>query len=140
MITTYGVQVPSGFFLPGMIVGCAIGQFYGDVVGAFFTDLDLQQSYTLVGAGAMLAGYSRLTYSLAVVMLETTQSINLFIPMIFAILVSHSVGGLFTDSLYKRAIKSKDIPLLDDKASHAHQFVRAEEIMSKPVVTLQVVC
>jgi len=27
-ITTYGVNVPSGLFLPGMIIGCGLGDLY----------------------------------------------------------------------------------------------------------------
>jgi H+/Cl- antiporter ClcA len=27
-ITTYGIFLPSGLFLPGMIIGCAIGDLY----------------------------------------------------------------------------------------------------------------
>lgn len=30
-ITTYGVQVPSGVFLPGIIIGLAVGQLYGNI-------------------------------------------------------------------------------------------------------------
>lgn len=28
MITTYGVAVPAGIFLPGMLVGCSLGLLY----------------------------------------------------------------------------------------------------------------
>ena len=42
----------------------------------------------LCAAGAMLSGYCRLTYCLVVIMLETTSSINIFVPMTFGILVS----------------------------------------------------
>lgn len=27
-ITTYGTNVPAGLFLPGMIIGCALGNLY----------------------------------------------------------------------------------------------------------------
>jgi H+/Cl- antiporter ClcA len=27
-IVTYGTNVPSGLFLPGMIIGCALGEIY----------------------------------------------------------------------------------------------------------------
>lgn len=27
-VTTYGIFLPSGLFLPGMIIGCAIGDLY----------------------------------------------------------------------------------------------------------------
>ena len=30
-IITYGTNVPSGLFLPGMIIGCAIGDIYFDI-------------------------------------------------------------------------------------------------------------
>lgn len=29
-IVTYGVWVPAGLFLPGMIIGCAVGGLYAD--------------------------------------------------------------------------------------------------------------
>tara|TARA_B110000285_G_C15123647_1_gene618787 strand:- start:1103 stop:1510 length:408 start_codon:yes stop_codon:yes gene_type:complete len=29
MAITYGVNVPAGLFLPGMIIGCAVGHIYG---------------------------------------------------------------------------------------------------------------
>jgi H+/Cl- antiporter ClcA len=54
----------------------------------------------IVGAAAVLAGYTRQTYSIAVIMLETTQSINLFLPILIAILVSTWVGNLFNKSVY----------------------------------------
>ena len=30
-ITTYGVTVPSGVFLPGIIIGLTVGQLYGNL-------------------------------------------------------------------------------------------------------------
>jgi chloride channel 7 len=73
-ITTYGVWVPSGLFLPGMIIGCGLGLLVKDIWDRIATDPNplIGQSYMIMGASAMLAGYTRLTYSLAVIMLETT--------------------------------------------------------------------
>jgi H+/Cl- antiporter ClcA len=48
----------------------------------------------------VLAGYSRLSFSLAVIMLETTENVNLFLPVIFALFVSFSVGRIFNRSIY----------------------------------------
>ena len=74
------------------------------------------QSYLLVGAAAMLTSYTRMTYSLAVIMLETTQSINLFIPMIFSLVVSRSVSKILSRrSLYEVALVYKSIPFLGDR-------------------------
>lgn len=55
----------------------------------------------------MLGGYCRMTYSLSVLMLETTQSINLFIPMVITMLVSYGTGLMFNQSMYLRALRSK---------------------------------
>ena len=60
----------------------------------------------------MLASYTRLTYSLAVIMLETSQSINLFLPVISTVLVSTGIARCFNRSLYDYAIRSKQMPLL----------------------------
>lgn len=65
------------------------------------------QSYIIMGASAMLAAYCRLTYSLAVIMLETTQSINLFLPIIFTILTSFTLARVFNRSLYDYAMRAK---------------------------------
>ena len=74
-IITYGVWVPAGLFLPGILIGCSVGILYMDMlVYGFGMDINRigGQAYIIIGATAMLAGYCRLTYSLAVIMLETT--------------------------------------------------------------------
>jgi len=107
-IVTYGVWVPAGLFLPGMIIGCAVGAFYTQVATSILSRENASTiTPVIVGAGAMLAGYTRLTYSLIIIMLETTTSINLFIPMMIGIMVSRGVSGLFTRSLYERALRTK---------------------------------
>ena len=109
-ITTYGVTVPAGLFLPGILIGCAVGILYMDLlVYGFNVDIHAigGQSYIIIGATAMLAGYCRLTYSLAVIMLETTQSINNFLPTLLSIAVSLGVAKACNRSLYEYAIRAK---------------------------------
>jgi H+/Cl- antiporter ClcA len=43
--------------------------------------------------GSMLAGYTRMTYSLAVIVMETSQAINIFIPVIVTIGIANLVGA-----------------------------------------------
>ena len=88
----------------------------------------------------MLASYCGMTYSLAVIMLETTQSINLFIPMIFTIIVSRGVSSFFSrKSLYDIAINNKNIPLLRTVAPFEYRFERAKNILPphQSLTTLQ---
>jgi H+/Cl- antiporter ClcA len=109
-ITTYGIHVPSGLFLPGILVGCGVGVLYLEFLRETFGFSLVRlggQSYIIIGAAAMLSGYCRLTYSLAVIMLETTQAINVFLPVLISIMVSHAVARLFTRSLYDYALRAK---------------------------------
>ena len=64
-------------------------------------------TFVLVGAGAMLSSYCRLTYSLVVIMLETTSSINIFLPMLIGIMTARVVGNTMSPSLYDRALRMK---------------------------------
>lgn len=60
----------------------------------------------------MLSAYCRLTYSLVVIMLETTSSINIFLPMMIGIMTARAVGNLISPSLYDRALRMKQMPFL----------------------------
>jgi H+/Cl- antiporter ClcA len=61
----------------------------------------------------LLSGSTRMTYSLAVIMLETTSSVELFMPIIFTIFVSYGTGTLLINkSIYTGALRAKNIPLL----------------------------
>jgi H+/Cl- antiporter ClcA len=69
-------------------------------------------TFAIVGSAAFLGGYTRLTYSLAVIMMETTESVNLFLPIIFSLFVAYGSGSIFNKSLYAGMLRSKNIPLL----------------------------
>ena len=80
-IITYGTNVPSGLFLPGMIIGCAIGAIYFDLseqygiahYGLSDDEKESLRKYQIViGCAATLAGYTRMTYSLGVIVMETS--------------------------------------------------------------------
>lgn len=110
-IITYGTFVPAGLFLPGMIYGCALGNLYAESVKGFI-DLDedlaiFKKHCTVLAIGAALAGYTRMTYSLTVIVMETSQVMFLFVPLLVTISVSNSVGYYFTRSLYERACRGK---------------------------------
>jgi chloride channel 7 len=85
------------------------------------------QSYIIIGAAAMLAGYTRLTYSLTVIMLETTQSINLFLPLLISVMVSNGTARCFNRSLYEYAIRSKQIPLIGSHLPKESEILRVSD-------------
>ena len=76
-IITYGTNVPAGLFLPGMIIGCALGEIYAHQCYnlGILDEIHYQKYrviYIILGMGAMLAGYTRMTYSLAIIVMETS--------------------------------------------------------------------
>jgi chloride channel 7 len=77
----------------------------------------------------MLAGYTRLTYSLAVIMLETTQSINMFLPLLISIMVSHGTAKCFNRSLYEYAIRAKQMPLLRNHLPKYSEMIRVRDAL-----------
>ena len=83
-ILTYGSNVPAGLFVSGILIGCAFGRLFGLFVTNYIVDSIHAPTYAVIGAVSILAGYARHTFSLAVIMMESTENINLFVPMIFA--------------------------------------------------------
>jgi len=133
-IVTYGVWIPAGLFLPGMIIGCALGSLYEILKEDLMDEAGKRDGFNvvpvLIGSGAMMAGYTRLSYSLLVIMCETTDSINLFVPMMVAILVSRAVSGLFTTSLYDRALRTKQMPVLKDTIPEETIHMKVKNFMT----------
>lgn len=60
----------------------------------------------------MISSYTRMSYSVVVLMLEATNSFNLVIPMIVAVFMSRSVADLFTSSIFKYEVREKQMPIL----------------------------
>jgi hypothetical protein len=139
---TYGTFVPAGLFLPGMILGCCVGNFFGEICYSWgiitkeIAKAGAIKNFVVIGTASVLAGYTRLTYSLAIIMMETSQCMNLFIPIFFTILISNRVGAMFTRGLYDRAVRGKQMPVLQDWIPLPCKGIIAEQMMTKHVVTL----
>ena len=61
----------------------------------------------VIGTGAFMAGYTRMTYALGVILMETSEDLSIFVPLIFTIVISNQTGYKFTRSLYERATRTK---------------------------------
>lgn len=77
VLVTSGVALAAGLFLPMMVVGATYGRIVGLILQYIFPNLNppIDTSiYALVGSAAMMAGFSRITISLCVIMMEITES------------------------------------------------------------------
>jgi len=73
----YGIAVPAGLFFPGLLIGAALGQFVGLFMFevGIITEAKMLSSisvYSTIGGVAVLTGYTRLSFCLAVLFMETT--------------------------------------------------------------------
>ena len=131
----YGTYVPAGLFLPGILIGCSLGRMVSLFIHSFLGAQGHPTTYAIIGAATVLAGYTRLSFSLAVIMLETTENVNLFLPITFGLLVSFAVGRMFNRSMYMLAIRTKHLSYLTETVPSCNAFLKAHEIMSSSVHT-----
>jgi CBS domain-containing protein len=137
--TTYGTAIPAGLFFPGLLIGASLGEFVGRVLMAVdwipLTDSSIT-IYSVVGGVAIIAGYCRLSFSLAVIFMETTQDVNLFIPMLLAVICSKGIGEMLNGSLYVQAIAFKEMPLISNRISKRALDYTCKEVMVTEVVSV----
>jgi CBS domain-containing protein len=117
----------------GILIGCSYGRLFGLFVETYITKDIKTTSYAVVGAASVLSGYARHTFSLAVIMMESTENVDLFVPIVFAILVAYVVGGIFTRSIYINSVRFKNIPFLIEHIPDGVHYVKAEDIMKRNV-------
>ncbi|KAJ4132160.1 hypothetical protein NW765_013973 [Fusarium oxysporum] len=113
---TFGCKVPSGIIIPAMDAGALFGRMIGQLIPNISPGI-----FAMVGSAAFLAGVSRMTVSLAVIMFELTGEVNFIPPFMIAILTAKWVAdAISADGVY-------------DLAQHlqGHPFLEAESAISK---------
>lgn len=79
-----------------------------------------------------------MTFALAVIMLETTASVDLFMPIIFTLFVAYGIGYVSTPkSVYSSAMRSKNIPLLNKNIPDSNADMNGYSLMHSPVISFQ---
>lgn len=98
---TFGALVPAGLFVPSLYVGGCLGRAVGSILrvaGPLSMGVPVEPGiYAMIGAGAVLAGVSRLTLSLAVVLFELTGGLTYVVPFMLSVIIAKGVGDLMTD-------------------------------------------
>ena len=85
---TYGSSVPSGLFVPCIVIGAAYGRVVGLITNQVFDSSFFPGVYSFLGACGMLAGSSRITISLTVILVETTGNVLYIIPVIIIVTIA----------------------------------------------------
>jgi chloride channel 7 len=143
---TYGIAVPSGILAPGLLSGAAIGRIFGIIVremygetsavgGAFAT----AGTYAFIGAAGLLGGITRLTISLAVIMVEATGDMSYGLPLMFVLMFARWFGNIVGMGLYDVHIHLQGRPFLDGALPVAARDSNgcALDMAGKPVLSLR---
>ncbi|WAR15311.1 CLCN6-like protein [Mya arenaria] len=112
---TYGVAVPSGLFVPSLLCGAAYGRFVATLlVNVIGYDRGIYLgTFSLIGAAAFLGGVVRMTISLTVILIESTNEISYGLPLMLTLMVAKWCGDFFNEGLYDIHIHLKGVPLLE---------------------------
>jgi chloride channel 3/4/5 len=116
-LITFGIRVPAGIFVPSLAVGACLGRALGIVMQAIqeanpssflfgtcppSTVCITPGTYALVGAASVLAGVTRMTVSLVVIVFELTGALTYVLPIMVAVMVAKWVGDAFgKESIYE---------------------------------------
>lgn len=144
---TFGLQIPAGILLPSMAIGALTGRAVGIIMEIWVTnhpnffifascDPDTQcvipGTYAIVGAAAALAGVTRMTVSIVVIMFELTGALTYVLPIMIAVMISKWVGDAFSrQGIYEAWIHHNEYPFLDNSEEMVIPDIPASQIMTR---------
>jgi chloride channel 3/4/5 len=146
---TFGLQIPAGIILPSMAIGGLYGRAVGLSVEVFqsaFPHLFIFSScepdvacvtpgtYAIVGAASALAGTTRMTVSIVVIMFELTGALTYVLPIMIAVMISKWIGdALSPRGIYESWIHFNAYPFLDNRDDNASSIpdVPAAHVMTR---------
>uniref|UniRef100_A0A7S2XPI2 Chloride channel protein n=1 Tax=Attheya septentrionalis TaxID=420275 RepID=A0A7S2XPI2_9STRA len=136
MILTFGVSLPTGIFMPTVLIGSSLGGFAGLSFQRMFGDTISPSTFALLGAAALLTGLQRSTVSICVILVEGTGQTKILMPVIVTVVVARYVGDRFNHGLYEMAMEMKGYPFLDHHISRIYDIHKVSDVMSSPVRTV----
>ena len=151
-----GSSIASGLFVPMLVMGASVGR----LVGLMLLDLAISWGYTeadlaaggiatawvdpgvfaLLGAGAFMGGVTRLTVSLAVIVMEMSGEQHFLLPILLGITVAKWTADFLHKPLYHALLEVKSAPFLPDEPAGApglHLHDVSEIMRPAPLTTLR---
>lgn len=88
-------------------------------------------TFALIGSAAFLGGVVRMTISLTVILIESTNEISYGLPIMVTLIVAKWSGDFFNKGLYDIHINLKNVPLLEWEADRQMETLQISEVMEK---------
>ena len=112
---------PCGCFASVFAIGAATGRLMGEILNETVMDWSntklLASTYAVVGAASLVGGVTR-TFSVAVIVIEMTLSVELSVPVLLGVIISWTIASWLSDSLYDSILNLRGIPLLPITPKH----------------------
>ena len=133
----FGISVPGGNFIPGMTMGAMVGRIMGEVMldAGLIEPTDVGM-YALVGAAAVLNGITRMTLTIAVVLIELTKDVGALLPIVVSVTTSKLVGGLVYESFDDAMMKWRKFNYLPEAPPRELEHMLTASVMSSPPVCI----
>lgn len=144
---TFGLQIPAGILLPSMAVGALYGRVIGLIVEVWqrehpnfivFASCEpdvpcvTPGTYAIIGAASALAGATRMTVSIVVIMFELTGALTYVLPIMIAVMIGKWVGdAMGKRGIYEAWIQFNQYPLLDNRDDKPVPDVPVSQIMTR---------
>ncbi|ESN89911.1 hypothetical protein HELRODRAFT_194758 [Helobdella robusta] len=135
---TYGMSVPSGVFIPSLVIGASWGRLFSIPLKFIWpgqSEWIHPGKFALLGAASQLGGIVRMTLSLTVILIEATGSISFGLPLMIVLMVAKWTGDLFNMGIYDTHIHIQGVPFLGWEPPEMTSDTLAREVMSHPVTT-----
>ncbi|KAM4703252.1 H(+)/Cl(-) exchange transporter 6 isoform 2-T2 [Rhinophrynus dorsalis] len=127
---TYGVSVPSGLFVPSLLFGAAFGRLVANLLKSYLGLTHIYSgTFALIGAAAFLGGVVRMTISLTVILIESTNEISYGLPIMITLMVAKWTGDFFNKGIYDIHVALRGVPLLEWETEEEMDKLRACDIM-----------
>eukprot|EP00164_Ancoracysta_twista_P004905 GFYU01006669.1.p1 GENE.GFYU01006669.1~~GFYU01006669.1.p1 ORF type:complete len:1129 (-),score=271.98 GFYU01006669.1:286-3672(-) len=122
------LAIPSGLFVPNMLCGAVIGRLYGLLIKLIIPGAE-PGVYALLGASAVLAGYTRMTIALTVILIEVTSDLGLLLPMMLTISIARLTADKLMASADHQQMHLKKIPYLESDTPRCALHLTAKDVM-----------
>ncbi|KAK2494205.1 hypothetical protein MC885_003857, partial [Smutsia gigantea] len=87
------------------------------------------RTFALMGAAAFLGGVVRMTLSLTVILIESTNEITYGLPIMVTLMVAKWTGDFFSKGIYDIHVGLRGVPLLEWETEVEMDKLRASDIM-----------
>lgn len=109
---TETLSIPTGTFILSVLTGSLIGGLCGSLISTWVGSSDNISPgiYALAGAAGLMAGFSRMTVWITIVMIEASSQVTLTVPIVFSVMPAKYVAnGIYPTALAERVIAAKHV-------------------------------